>query len=145
MLMSLWQKLKEQEVVDFRLLLAIPILLVIGVGVYAYSSRSDANGVSSGRSAPGLGEHVFYCHFDQTEVIAGGQTTWDLEKEGNAIISRGGSIPTRVRCTQCNRMSCFEHDRETDKAIEVDESWDLSESAQGDGGNPRDARGRGAQ
>jgi len=122
------QKLKDQEAVDLRLVAVIPVLLIIGIGVFFFVNREG--GISGGRDAPGLVDQTYICHFDQAERVVSGEELWELEPEGEAMISRGGAIPTRVRCPECNRMSCFLPDLETGEPIEVDESWDLSENAQ---------------
>jgi len=137
---ELWEKLREQEVVDYRLLIALPVLLVVGVIALFFFSGGDDS--TSGRSAPGLDEQTYVCHFDQTEVKADGETLWEMDNARDAIISRGGSIPTRLRCTKCNRMSCFRLDAETGEPIEVSEDWDLSEDAQAQGRTaPTSSRG----
>lgn len=138
---ELWQRFRDQEAVDFRLILALPVLLVVGIVVYIMLS-GGGNGVSSSRTAPALGEHAYYCHFDQTQVNATGERLWELEGKGDAIVGRDTGIPSRIRCPECNRMSCFRHGPD-DKPIEVSEEWDLSETAeyQGrQGNNPRSRR-----
>ncbi|XAL97961.1 hypothetical protein OT109_10155 [Phycisphaeraceae bacterium D3-23] len=127
--MSFWEKIKEQEVVDYRLIVAIPVILVVGVGVLVYT-KTSADTSTSGRDVPAITGLTYVCHFDQTPIEVGGEALWEKEREGDAFISRGGVIPTRVRCPKCNRMSCFMPNPETGEPIEVDESWDLSEDAQ---------------
>ncbi|MFI4860987.1 MAG: hypothetical protein ACIAXF_09940 [Phycisphaerales bacterium JB063] len=131
--MSFWEKIKEQEVVDYRLILALPVILVIGVGVLAFT-RGGGDTVSSDRQAPGLGDHDYICHFDQTVRTVSAEEVWDLEAKGDAIIRRGGEIPTRIRCPKCNHMSCFRNDLATGEPIEVGEDWDLSENPEVQGG-----------
>jgi len=142
---ELWEKLRDQEVIDVRLLLALPVLLVVAVVVYIVFGGGV--GTTDGRSAPGLDEHTYVCHFDQTQVVADGEQLWKLEKAGDAIISRGAEIPTRVRCSSCSRMSCFRPDIKTGDPVAVNEAWDLSENAQAqvrdtNNANPRETMSR---
>ncbi|XAL97963.1 hypothetical protein OT109_10165 [Phycisphaeraceae bacterium D3-23] len=122
------QSLKEQEIVDFRLIIALVVLAVVGVGVFVWSQAS------AGTNAIGANERKFVCHFDDTAVVISQEDLYKWRGAGDAIInrSRGEGVPTRVRCTECNRMSCFELDAETGEKVEVDDAWDLSETAQGE-------------
>lgn len=124
---ELWEKFRDQEMVDFRLVLAIPVVLVIGAIVY-FVFVADSGGVSGDRDSPALGEHAYYCHFDQTQVNASGERLWELDGKGDAIVGRDSGIPSRIRCPKCDRMSCFRHDADGNP-IEIDEGWDLSATA----------------
>ncbi len=124
---ELWEKFREQEAIDFRLVLALPVILIVGI-VVVVMLNSDSKGISSDRTAPALGEHAYYCHFDQTQVNATGERLWELDARGDAIVGRDTGIPSRIRCPKCNRMSCFRHGPDG-QPIEVSEDWDLSEEA----------------
>jgi hypothetical protein len=122
--MGLMNSLKEQEVVDLRLIITLLVVGVLGVGVFVWIK------VSGGDSTIGDTENTYYCHFDDAKVNVSNADFYTWRSEGNAIMNdRESGCPARVRCPECNRMSCFKLDRETGEEIAVSEDWDLSENA----------------
>jgi len=102
---ELWEKLREQEVVDFRLLIALPVLLIIGLVVFFWSS-SGGNDIASG-------ERTFVCYFDQNiEVQLSNREVNEWKNRGDAIFpyDRRNEPPTRLKCPDCGRFSCIERD-----------------------------------
>ena len=134
--MGLLDKFKEQEVVDFRLVITLLVIGVIGIGVWVWVGSGGGEGQDIANT-----EHTYHCHFDDAtrEVTNADFYKLRASPEKDAIMNdRASGCPQRVRCPECNRMSCFKLDSETGEEIEVDEAWDLSEDAVEAGrGTPR--------
>jgi len=133
--MGLLDTLKEQEWVDFRLILALAVVIVLGIGVFLWFQ------MAGGDDSVGDAENTYHCHFDDATVTVSNTDFFSWRADGNAIMNdRNSGCPQRVRCPECNRMSCFKLDRETNAEIEVNDEWDLSEEAEQEQmfGTPRD-------
>ncbi|MEM9415881.1 MAG: hypothetical protein AAGA29_10450 [Planctomycetota bacterium] len=104
--------------VDPKLLIAVGVLALVLVVVLIWTNRGGGRDI-------GKDKMVFYCHFDDGEVTVNAEDIFKWHHRGDAVLGRGVGPPTRVRCPECDRPSCFMKNSVTGEEIEVDESWDL--------------------
>ncbi|MFI4860989.1 MAG: hypothetical protein ACIAXF_09950 [Phycisphaerales bacterium JB063] len=118
---ELWTRFKEQEVVSYKLVLAIPVLAAIGVIVLVVMKMSGGQDVGIGSAT-----ETYYCAFDDATVSLSNEELYEWVKAGDAILKRGPGAPTRVRCPECGNPSCILPIRGTDQEVELDPEWDLT-------------------
>ncbi|MEM9415883.1 MAG: hypothetical protein AAGA29_10460 [Planctomycetota bacterium] len=103
-----------------KLLIALGVVVVLGIAVFAWTRSGD------GGSNVAEEMQEFHCCFDDTVVAIAAEDMFKARNAGEAIFNTGpGAPPTRVKCTECGRMSCFKLDPSTGNEITVDPSWDL--------------------
>lgn len=107
--------------VNPRLLVVVGVLLAVAIGVWIWSAMGGGNSGAIAKDG-----QDYHCCFDDTVVTVANRDLLPMRNQGEAVLGAGpGSPPTRVKCTECDRMSCFTLDPATGEEIEIDPSWDL--------------------
>lgn len=110
--------LRRRGEVNTGLLITLGVVVVIGLAFFVIRSLGGGSDIAKEQM-------TFHCTFDDGEVTIAAEDLLQWRNDGNAVLGRGAGPPTRLRCPECDRPSCFMKNSVTGEEIEVDPAWDL--------------------